>query len=241
MSAPAIVADQIRQAAARLEDAAPEAVLNWAIRTYGTRAALACSFGGPTGMVLLDMALALEPRLPVFYLDTGLLFPETYALIERVSARYGITPIAVHPAMSVAEQALAHGPALWAREPDRCCDLRKVQPQRAFLAGYDAWITGLRRDQASTRRATPVVSWDEQGGLVKIAPLARWSEREIWTYISAHEIPYNPLHDQGYPSIGCTHCTRPVQAGEDMRAGRWAGFAKIECGLHRPSERSTSQ
>jgi len=239
MSAPAAMPDRLRQTAVRLEDGTPEAVLGWALHTYGTRMALACSFGGPSGMVLLDMALALEPRLPVFYLDTGLLFPETYTLIEKVAARYGISPIAVRPALSVAEQATAHGPALWSRQPDRCCDLRKVRPQRAFLADYDAWITGLRRDQASTRRATPVVSWDELGGLAKIAPLARWSERDVWRYISAHDIPYNALHDQDYPSLGCTHCTRPVQPGEDRRAGRWAGFGKIECGLHRSAERST--
>ena len=241
MSAPTASPDHLREAAERLEGRAPEEILGWALATYGTRVALACSFGGPTGMVLLDLALRLESRLPVFYLDTGLLFPETYALVEAASIRYGITPIPVRTALSVDEQAAAHGPALWSREPDRCCDLRKVRPQRAFLKDYAAWVTGVRRDQAATRRATPVLSWDEQGGLAKIAPLAGWSEREVWTYISKHGIPYNPLHDLGYPSIGCTHCTRPIQVGEDMRAGRWAGFGKTECGLHRPLERSGGQ
>ncbi len=202
--------------------------------------ALACSFGGPSGMVLLDMALTLEPSLPVFYVDTGLLFPQTYNLAAEIAERYRITPIAVRSHVSVDDQAALHGPALWGRDPDRCCDIRKVQPQRAFLSGYQAWITGVRRDQASTRRVTPVVGWDAQGGLVKIAPLAAWTEHEVWAYIRAHDIPYNPLHDLGFPSIGCTHCTRPVSVGEDPRAGRWAGFNKIECGLHRPLEVSTT-
>ncbi len=241
MSAPTASPGHLAEIAERLEGCPPEEILGWAVDTYGTRMALACSFGGPTGMVLLDLALRLEPRLPVFYLDTGLLFPETYALVEAVAARYGVTPIPVQSALSIDEQAAAIGPALWARDPDRCCDLRKVRPQRAFLSAYDAWATGVRRDQAATRRATPVLSWDARGGLAKVAPLASWNERDVWTYINRHGLPYNPLHDQGYPSIGCTHCTRPIQAGENMRAGRWTGFGKIECGLHRSDERSGGQ
>ncbi len=241
MSVPASTPSRLQEAAERLEGRPAQEVLSWALAAYGTSMALACSFGGPSGMVLLDMALALEPKLPVFYLDTGLLFPETYDLAAEIAARYRVTPIAVRSTLSVNDQAARHGAALWGREPDRCCEIRKVQPQRAFLAGYQAWITGIRRDQAPTRRVTPVVSWDALGGLVKIAPLVAWTDSEVWSYIRAHEIPYNPLHDLGYPSIGCTHCTRPVQAGEDPRAGRWAGFNKIECGLHRPQERSTTQ
>jgi phosphoadenosine phosphosulfate reductase len=240
VSAPATSPSKLQEAAEQLEGRSAQEVLNWALATYGTSMALACSFGGPSGMVLLDMALTLEPSLPVFYVDTGLLFPETYNLAAEVAARYHITPVAVRSNLSVDAQAATHGPALWSREPDRCCDVRKVQPQRAFLAGYQAWITGVRRDQASTRRVTPVVGWDGQGGLAKIAPLAAWTEGDVWSYIRAHDIPYNPLHDLGYPSIGCTHCTRPVRAGEDPRAGRWAGFNKIECGLHRPLEASTA-
>jgi phosphoadenosine phosphosulfate reductase len=240
VSAPASTLSKLQEASARLEGRSAQDILSWALSTYGTSMALACSFGGPSGMVLLDMALALEPSLPVFYLDTGLLFPETYNLAAEIAERYHITPIAVRSNLSVNDQAVIHGPALWGREPDRCCDVRKVQPQRAFLAGYQAWITGVRRDQASTRRVTPIVGWDAPAGLAKIAPLAAWTEGQVWSYIRDHDIPYNPMHDLGYPSIGCTPCTRPVRAGEDPRAGRWTGFNKIECGLHRPLEASTA-
>ena len=224
--------DDLTHLAVTWEEQTPQAILGWAHETYGDRMTLACSFGGPSGMVLLDMALAINPHIPVFYLDTGLLFPETYALIETVKARYHINPVAVRSALSVAQQAEAHGDALGARDPDACCAIRKVAPQREYLAGYAAWITGIRRDQASTRRATPVLQWDDASGLAKISPLAPWGERDVWKYIVEHDVPYNPLHDQHYPSLGCTHCTRPVQAGEDPRAGRWSGFEKIECGIH---------
>jgi phosphoadenosine phosphosulfate reductase len=137
--------------------------------------------------------------------------------------------------MTVAQQAAEYGEALWERDPDRCCELRKVIPQRELLKGFDAWITGLRRDQASTRKTTPVVARDNKFGIAKIAPLARWDERDVWRYIYEHDVPYNQLHDRGYPSIGCTNCTRTVAPGEDPRAGRWSGFAKTECGLHTPS------
>jgi sulfite reductase (ferredoxin) len=223
---------EMERLAAELDEKTPQEILAWALETYGDCITLACSFGGPSGMVLLDMALRLKPDLPVFYLDTGLLFPETYALVEKVAERYHITPVALRPGLTVEEQSERYGDALWAREPDRCCDLRKVTPQREYLKGFDAWITGLRRDQASTRRATPVVQWDAKFGLAKLAPLAHWGEREVWSYIVANDVPYNPLHDQSYPSIGCTHCTRPVLPGEDMRAGRWSGFQKVECGIH---------
>jgi phosphoadenosine phosphosulfate reductase len=176
--------------------------------------------------------MAVAPGIPVFYLDTGFLFPETYALVETVGRHYGITPRALRPAVSPEEQAVQHGETLWQRDPDACCDIRKVGPQRAFLRDYQAWITGLRRDQASTRRATPVVAWDEQFGLAKIAPLATWTEDEVWAYIYRHKLPYNPLHDRWYPSLGCVQCTRAVLPGEDLRAGRWSGTGKIECGLH---------
>ncbi len=222
----------LNQLAQEMEGWSPQEILTWAIQTYRPRLTLACSFGGPSGMVLLDMVMQLAPDTPVFYLDTGFLFPETYRLAEVAAARYGITPIAVRPALGAAEQAAQYGEALWTRDPDRCCELRKVLPQREALKGFDAWISGLRRDQAATRRTTPAVQWDQKFGLVKINPLATWDERSVWRYIAAHDVPYNPLHDQGYPSIGCTHCTRPVAPGEDARAGRWSGFTKTECGLH---------
>lgn len=235
-AAPATTGAPAREALAdiarELTDREPQEIIAWALQTYAPRLTLACSFGGPSGMALLDMIMRLDSSVPVFYLDTGLLFPETYALVEEASRRYGITPLAVRPSITVAQQAERHGDELWARDPDRCCELRKVTPQREALSAFDAWVTGLRRDQSPTRAATPVVRWDAKFGLAKISPLVNWSERQVWQYLSANKVPYNALHAGGYPSIGCTHCTRPIVEGEDSRAGRWSGFAKTECGLH---------
>lgn len=183
-------------------------------------------------MVLLDLVMQIDRRVPVYYLDTGLLFEETYELAERAAERYGIRPIAVTPPFTPDEQRELYGDELWSRDPDRCCLLRKVEPQREFLAGYDAWITGARRDQTRDRADLEIVSRDEQTGRVKISPLAHWKEREVWAYADAHHIPVNALHGRGYPSIGCVPCTRAVLPGEHARAGRWSGTAKVECGLH---------
>lgn len=222
----------VREVVERFAKQSPGEILAWTFATYPQRAILACSFGGPSGMVLLDLALQIQPDLPVFYLDTGLLFPETYALVDLVKRRYGIEPLAVHPSLSVDQQAAQLGAELWARDPDRCCDLRKVQPQRQLLQNYDAWITGLRRYQSTTRRQIAVIQWDDIFGLVKVNPLASWTEAQVWDYIDTRQIPYNRLHEQRYPSIGCMPCTRSVADGEDPRAGRWSGFTKTECGLH---------
>jgi phosphoadenosine phosphosulfate reductase len=215
-----------------LEAASPSEILRWALRSYAPRIVLACSFGGPTGIAALDVAMQLDRTTPVYYLDTGLLFPETYALVERVAALYDIEPIPVRPAAGVAEQAAVFGPQLWASDPDACCALRKLEPQSDFLSGYDAWITGIRRDQTESRGDVPVVQWDARFGLVKVNPFARWNEAEVWAYVRFHGLAYNSLHDAGYPSLGCTPCTRPVAVGESARAGRWPGFGKTECGLH---------
>jgi phosphoadenosine phosphosulfate reductase len=229
---PPSIALAIENAARTLENAAPKEIVRWALRTYAPRIVLACSFGGPTGIALLDVALKIDRTTPVYYLDTGLLFPETYALVDRIAEKYDIVPIPVRPALGIAEQRAAFGPALWERDPDACCALRKLEPQSDFLAGYDAWISGIRRDQTSTRRDVPVVQWDAQFGLVKINPFARWDEAMIWAYVRFHDLPYNALNDGGFPSVGCTPCTRAVAPGEDARAGRWPGFGKTECGLH---------
>lgn len=196
------------------------------------RVALACSFGGPAGMVLLDLVVRLDDRVPVYYLDTGLLFPETYALVERAARRYGITPRAVRPELSLGAQAAAYGEALWERDPDRCCAVRKVEPNRAFVAGFDAWLTGIRRAQTVQRAdVLPVV---RDGAVEKISPLYDWSDAELWAYVNAHDVPLNALHAEGYPSIGCVPCTRRPVDPADPRSGRWAGFGKTECGLHVP-------
>lgn len=215
------------------EGKAPEALLARVLDEYGGQAALSCSFGGTSGMVLLHMAARIAPGLRVLTLDTDFLFPETYALIERVEAEYGIAVERVKTSITPEEQAARHGERLWERDPDLCCRIRKVEPMREATKGLRAWITGIRRDQSPTRRDTPAVKWDDKFGLVKVNPLVRWTEKDVWAYLAAHDVPYNPLHDRQYASIGCTHCTRPIQAGEDMRAGRWAGAGKLECGLHK--------
>ena len=215
-----------------LENSSAADILRWTLQAFKQRVALSCSFGGPTSMVLLDMAVEIEPAVLVTYIDTDLLFAETYELIAAVRVRYGIEPLAVRSKLSVKDQTESYGEALWERDPDLCCDVRKVLPQRESLAGYDAWITGLRRDQSVTRGLTPVVEWDEKFGLLKVNPLARWTESDVWRYIREHDVPYNALHNRGYSSIGCVHCTTPVAPGEALMAGRWRGRAKTECGLH---------
>jgi phosphoadenosine phosphosulfate reductase len=208
------------------------AVIRSTVDTYPGRVTLSCSFGGPSGMVLLDLAHRIEPELNVFVADTELLFPETYALMERAERRYGITIERVRPALSVARQNAVHGDALWARQPDACCEIRKVEPLRAHLREYDAWMTAVRRDQSVTRSALKTRSWDAAGQVVKVAPLFDWSEDDVWAYVRENDVPVNTLHYDNYPSIGCTHCTRQVAPDEHARAGRWPGFGKIECGIH---------
>lgn len=220
----------------RAERWQPQDVLAWAFKKYEPDIVLACSFGGTSGMALLDMAAKLNPQAKVFYLDTDFLFPETYALRDEVARRYGIQPMAFKSRLTPGEQADQYGEALWRRDPDLCCQLRKVEPSRRALAGQRAWIAGLRRDQSSTRRNVGVVEWDSQFSLVKINPLANWTEAQVQEYIHEHDVPYNALNDRGYPSLGCTHCTRAIKPGEDLRAGRWSGFSKTECGLHLPGQ-----
>ncbi|HWO94014.1 MAG TPA: phosphoadenylyl-sulfate reductase [Dehalococcoidia bacterium] len=224
--------ERLSELSAELEGQPPQDILRWAFETFHDKITLACSFGGASGMALLDMAVKLRPDVRVFYLDTDFLFPETYETVRKASERYRIEPIALRPLLSVAEQAERHGEALWQRDPDACCAIRKVEPNRRALEGMEAWISGLRRDQAETRKQIAVVSWDAKFGVVKVSPLAAWTEKDVWRYIVENDVPYNPLHDRGYPSLGCTHCTRPVQPGEDARAGRWSDFDKTECGLH---------
>lgn len=216
-----------------LEERPAQEVLQWAVERFAPDLALACSFGAED-VVLVDMLSSLWPGARVFYLDTELFFPETYAVRDRVAERYDVNLIGVRPLLSVEAQAVIHGPELWKSDPDLCCRLRKVEPlERVFGAlGLKAWITGIRREQAPTRRNAQVVEWDSRFGLVKVNPLARWTWGEVWDYIRRNGVPYNELHDRGYPSIGCAPCTRPVRPGEDPRAGRWAGFNKTECGLH---------
>ncbi len=224
-------ADEIVQAAARFEGGRPEDVLRWAAARYAPRLAFATAFG-PEGLVLLDLIGRERLAVDVVTLDTGLFFPETYDLWRRLEQRYSLSVRAVRPALGLEEQARRHGEALWARDPDRCCALRKVEPLREALRGHDAWISAIRRDQTPDRARARVVEHDRRHGLVKINPLVEWSASDVWRHLRAHDVPTNPLHRQGYPSIGCWPCTGPVAAGEDPRAGRWRGREKTECGLH---------
>ena len=201
-------------------------VLAWAVEHHHPRLAAACSFQKEAS-VILDLLLGIEPQARFFTLDTGLLFSETYETWRRVEERYGVK-VEVYEGISVEQQAAEYGDALWARDPDACCGLRKVSPLTQALSTVDAWISGLRRDQSPERAATRKLAWDEAHGVWKLNPLADWTERDVWRYIVEHDLPYHPLHDQGYASIGCVHCTMP---GND-RVGRWAGSAKTECGLH---------
>lgn len=216
----------------KLAGLAPQQIIKWATNEFGPDLTLACSFGGVSGMVLLDMAVKIQRDIDVFYLDTGFLFPETYALEKEIEQRYGIKPHAFRPELTPQEQARRFGPELWRRNPDQCCALRKIEPNRRALAGKRAWIAGLRRDQSFTRRDIQPVQWDSKFNLYKINPLWDWTEEMVWTYLRAEEVPYNKLHEQGYPSLGCTNCTRAVAPGENLRAGRWSGSNKTECGLH---------
>lgn len=226
---------ELKAWAASFESKSPQEVLAAAIGRYAPKIVLACSFGAED-VVLVDMVQKLDPSVPLFYLDTDFLFPETYATRDRVIERYQLTPahvLQVKSALTPDQQRELHGDALWSKDPDRCCQLRKVEPLARVLGGFNAWITGIRRDQAPTRANAGLMEWDGRFGLVKVNPLARWTWADVWTYINLHEVPYNPLHDRNYPSIGCIHCTAPVAAGEDPRAGRWKNFAKTECGLHK--------
>jgi len=231
-NAPLLSPAQIEAVNAEFETEDPQTILRWAAETFGDRLAVVTSFQ-PTGIVTLHMLSEVAPRTAVLTLDTGLLFPETYALIDDLEKRLSLNLIRVYAAQTVAEQAISEGDALWARDPDRCCALRKVAPLDKALSGYAAWITGLRRDQGSTRGKTPIVSWDARNQKVKLSPFATWTESMLWTYIQAYELPYNALHDQNYPSIGCWPCTKAVAPdAADPRAGRWSNLAKTECGIH---------
>lgn len=215
------------------ETATPLEILQWASERYGTRLTFATGFGAE-GCVLID--LIGRHRLPIdmFTLDTGLLFPETYDLWRRLEDRYDLTIRGVGPEQTLEEQSAEHGPELWTREPDLCCAKRKVAPLEGQLADFDAWITAIRRDQTAARATALAVEPDERFGLAKVNPLVRWTKQDVWKHLLRHDVPYNPLHDQGYPSIGCLPCTGRVRDGEDERAGRWRGAAKTECGLHAP-------
>ncbi|MGF9712602.1 phosphoadenylyl-sulfate reductase [Paenibacillus naphthalenovorans] len=221
----------IRQAAEEYENKSPEELLAFAVERF-PNITLACSFGAED-VVLVDLLQKISPKTDIFYLDTNVHFKETYDTRDRLQQRYGVEFVQVLPKLTLEEQTQQYGEELWKNDPTQCCNIRKVDPLTDILKNYDAWITGIRRDQAPTRANAKKVEYDVKFGLVKFNPLASWTSEDVWNYIRNNNIIYNPLHDRNYPSIGCEHCTRPVAPGEDPRAGRWAGFEKTECGLHK--------
>lgn len=221
----------IRVKAEELESASAEEVIAWAVEAF-PHITFACSFGAED-VVLVDMLQQISPTSDIFYLDTDYHFKETYETRDAMAARYDLEFVRVSPKLSPEEQSLQHGEELWTTDANACCGIRKVEPLTRILSQYDAWITGIRRDQAPTRANSKKVEYDSKFGLVKFNPLASWSTDDVWNYIRKNDIIYNPLHDQNFPSIGCQQCTRQVMPGEDPRAGRWAGSEKTECGLHK--------
>jgi phosphoadenosine phosphosulfate reductase len=223
--------EQIAEANTRLSGQPAEVILRWAVAKFFPRLTMGTAFG-PEGNCIIHMLAGIERRVRIFNLETGYQFPETLALRERIKERYGIEVEFIRPELTVKEYEEEHGGPLYTIRPDQCCHDRKILPLRRAAVGYDAWISAIRRDQTSDRAQAGVVQWDAKFNLVKVNPLLNWTKNDVWKFILKHDIPYNPLHDQHYPSIGCWPCTSPVTAGEDDRAGRWVGQKKKECGLH---------
>lgn len=219
-----------REVSAALEGLDAAETIRWAIETFHPRLRFACSFQ-KTSSVAIDIATRIAPDARFFYLDTDLLFAETYATRDALASHYGIE-FERYSGIGLEEQTQLYGDSLWSRQPDACCGIRKVEPMRVALTGVDCWVSGIRREDSQTRAGATKFGWDKRFGLWKLNPLADWTEADLWDHINAHQIPYNPLHDAGYPSIGCTHCTRPPGAGGGSRSGRWADAHKTECGLH---------
>jgi phosphoadenosine phosphosulfate reductase len=225
------VAEPLVVSSRSLQGQTPQDVLRWAVSQFHPRLTMATAFGAE-GCCLIHMLAEIEPSVRVFNLDTGYQFPETLELRERIKARYGIAVEMIQPELTVAEYETEHGGPLYTHRPDQCCHDRKILPLRRAVVGYEAWISAIRRDQTDQRAVADTVHWDAKFNLVKINPLLGWTRKDVWAFVLKHDVPYNPLHDRGYPSIGCRPCTQPVQQGEDERAGRWAGTVKKECGLH---------
>jgi phosphoadenosine phosphosulfate reductase len=222
----------------------PVQLLTWAAQRFPGRVALTCSFGGPGGLVLAHMIYEHRLGIPLLFIDTGFLFAETYALRETFARRYGSTILTVTPQLSPGEQTDLVGARLWERDPDACCRLRKVEPMQRALAQLNAWVCALRRDQSPTRNSIQVVEDHRTADgrhICKVNPLACWTRTQVWEYLMRHDVPYNPLCDQGFESIGCMQCTRPISPGTQMRSGRWPGSNKIECGLHTFTDRQPQQ
>jgi phosphoadenosine phosphosulfate reductase len=231
MAEPYLSPQQIAEANACLDGQSPQVIVRWAVETFFPRLTMATAFGAE-GNCIIHMLAEIEPRVRVFNLDTGYQFPETLATRERIKERYGVEVELIRPDQTVQAYEAEHGGPLYVHRPDQCCHDRKIVPLRRAITGYVAWMSAIRTDQTTDRAQAAVVQWDPKFNLVKINPLLYWTKKDVWTFVYKNKVPYNPLHDQGYPSIGCWPCTKAVGAGEDERAGRWAGKVKKECGLH---------
>ena len=236
----AALLEELAAASDKLEGAAPEQIVAWAVERFGEGLTMATAFG-PEGCVILSMLAKIAPSTYVFNLDTGYQFLQTLDLRDRIASKYGIEVDMLQPELSVPEYEAAHGGPLYKTNPDQCCFDRKIKLLYRGVSGRQAWMSGIRRDQSPDRAQAAIVGWDKKFQLAKISPLANWTKKDVWKRIVDENIPYNPLHDQGYPSVGCWPCTRAVAAGEtDERAGRWSGTAKVECGLHSLNEQDGS-
>jgi len=221
----------LQESSRRLEDATPEEIIAWAVENYHPKLTMGTAFG-PEGCLILSMLAKIEPKVYVFNLETGYQFPETLEMRDRIAEAYGIEVDFQRPELTVEQFEAKHGGPIYQSHPIHCCGERKIKVLHRVAAQYDAWMSGIRRDQSAHRANAPIIGWDAKFNLVKISPLANWTKADVWRRIVNEKIPYNPLHDQGYPSIGCWPCTRAVGDVEDERAGRWSGTARTECGLH---------
>lgn len=232
--------EELSRESHRLESATPEEIIRWASDRFAPHLTMATAFG-PEGCVILSILARIAPQTYVFNLDTGYQFQQTLDLRNRIAEKYGIEVDMLQPELTVPEYEALHGGPLYQSNPTQCCFDRKIKVLRSAASRHHAWMSGIRRDQSTDRAVAPIVGWDNKFNLVKISPLANWTKQDVWNRIVAEDIPYNPLHDQGYPSIGCWPCTRAVVEGEaDERAGRWSGTAKTECGLHTIQEQDGS-
>ncbi|MBX9678807.1 MAG: phosphoadenylyl-sulfate reductase [Gemmataceae bacterium] len=223
--------EQIEHACRELKGKTPQEILRWAVDQFFPHLTMATAFG-PEGNCIIHMLAEMEPRVRIFNLDTGYQFKETLEVRERIKEKYGIAVEMVRPDTTVAEYEAKHGGPLYEIRPDQCCHDRKILPLRRAVLGYKSWISAIRKDQTKDRGMADLIQWDAKFSLVKVNPLFEWTKKDVWKFITTNDVPYNPLHDQGYPSIGCWPCTQAVDDGQDERAGRWAGKAKKECGLH---------
>ena len=227
--------ETLRRQSLALENATPEEIIAWAVEAYFPKLAMATAFG-PEGCLIVSMLAKIEPRVYVFNLDSGYQFKETLETGDRIAKKYGVDIDYLRPELTVEQFEAAHGGPLYRTDSNRCCGERKLKALHRVADRFDAWMSGIRRDQSPHRAKAPIVGWDKKFGLVKISPLANWTKKDVWKRIADEKVPTNPLHDQGYPSVGCWPCTRAVGEGEDERAGRWSGSKKTECGLHTADE-----